>query len=98
MNYIIICLQDDSLDPSYYVLAFEIFNNLLYKSSRTKLKLITNINKYLIVKNSIYKKIIMISYWYIKTNNLKYLNYNSSKLKIYIIYENINAIYLNTII
>ncbi|CAI2199874.1 19767_t:CDS:2, partial [Funneliformis geosporum] len=32
MNYTIMCLQDDSLDPSHYVSASEMFNDSLFKS------------------------------------------------------------------
>ena len=70
MNYIIMCLKDDSLDLSHYVSAPEMFNDSLYKSSRAELKLITDMNEYLIVKNGIREGMTMVSYQYAKANNL----------------------------
>ncbi len=35
MNYTIMCLKNDSLDLSHYISASEMFNDSLYKSSRT---------------------------------------------------------------
>ncbi|CAG8758771.1 6020_t:CDS:2 [Cetraspora pellucida] len=57
INYTIMCLKDDSLDSSYYVSVSRLFNNSLYKSSRAELKLITDMDEYLIVKKSICKEI-----------------------------------------
>ncbi len=70
MNYIIIYLKDNSLDLSYYVFASKMFNDSLYKSNRAKLKLMTDMNKYLIVENGICEEMIMASHQYIKANNL----------------------------
>ncbi|CAG8712890.1 12294_t:CDS:2 [Dentiscutata erythropus] len=50
MNYTIMCLQDDGLDPSYYVSAPGMFNDSLYKSSGAELKLMMDMNEYLIVE------------------------------------------------
>ncbi|PKY48125.1 hypothetical protein RhiirA4_421933 [Rhizophagus irregularis] len=50
------CLQDDGLDPSHYVL---VFNNLLYKSSEVEFKLITDMDEYLMVENGIFGGITM---------------------------------------
>ncbi|CAG8650836.1 4924_t:CDS:2, partial [Funneliformis mosseae] len=44
---------DDGLDPSHYVSASGMFNDLLYKSSEVELKLMINKDKNLIVKKSI---------------------------------------------
>src|SRR6266536_6058389 len=68
MNYTIMCLQDDGLDPSHYVSASEMFNNSLYKSSEAELKLMTDIDEYLMVENSIRGRITMASYRYAKAN------------------------------
>ncbi|CAB5369714.1 unnamed protein product [Rhizophagus irregularis] len=53
MNYTIMCLQDDSLDPSHYVSAPGMFNDSLYKSSGAELKLMTDIDEYLMVEKGI---------------------------------------------
>ncbi|CAG8560804.1 12936_t:CDS:2 [Funneliformis mosseae] len=52
------CLQNDSLNSSHYVSVSEIFNDLLYKSSVAKLKLMTDIDEYLIVKKDIHEEIL----------------------------------------
>ncbi|CAG8804217.1 17925_t:CDS:2, partial [Racocetra persica] len=46
---------------SHYVSASGIFNDSLYKSSRVELKLITDMDKYLIVKNGIRGGMTMVS-------------------------------------
>ncbi|CAI2198080.1 19333_t:CDS:2, partial [Funneliformis geosporum] len=51
MNYTIMCLQDDGLDPSHYVSASGMFNDSLYKSSGAELKLMTDMDDYLTVEN-----------------------------------------------
>jgi len=53
MNYTIMCLQDDGLDFSHYVSALGMFNNSLYKSSGAKLKLMTDMDEYLMVEKGI---------------------------------------------
>ncbi|CAG8848332.1 35350_t:CDS:2, partial [Racocetra persica] len=40
-------------DPSHYVSASGMFNDSLYKSSRVELKLMTDMDEYLIVENGI---------------------------------------------
>ncbi|CAG8609433.1 10059_t:CDS:2, partial [Cetraspora pellucida] len=52
--------KDDRLDPSHYVLAPEMFNNSLYKSSEVEIKLMTDMDKYLMVKNGIHRGMTMI--------------------------------------
>ena len=52
MNYTIMCLQDDGLDPSHYVSAPGMFNSL-YKSSGVKIKLMTDMDEYLTVETGI---------------------------------------------
>ncbi|CAI2195520.1 12034_t:CDS:1, partial [Funneliformis geosporum] len=47
--------EDNGLDPSHYISAPEIFNDSLYKSSGVELKLMTNIDEYLIVENGIHE-------------------------------------------
>ncbi|CAG8831012.1 36210_t:CDS:2, partial [Gigaspora margarita] len=104
-NYI----SNDSLDPSYYVSVPEIFNDLLYKSNGVELKLMTDINEYLIVENEICEEITIAKvintpkrlhrhkYIY-KVNNLHCSNYNSSKPKSYIMDKDINILYSSTMI
>ncbi|CAG8497438.1 8923_t:CDS:2 [Funneliformis mosseae] len=77
MNYTIMYLKNDSLDPSHYVLTPEMFNNSLYKS-----------------KNGIRKGIIITSHQYTKVNNSQYSDYEFSKLNFWIMYEDMNALYL----
>jgi hypothetical protein len=62
MNYTIICLEYDGLDLSHYVSASGMFNNSLYKSSGAELKLITNMDEYLTIKNGICEGMIMVSH------------------------------------
>ncbi|CAG8664082.1 8451_t:CDS:2, partial [Funneliformis mosseae] len=69
------------------------FNDSLYKSSGAELKLMTDMDKYLIVENGICKGITIANYQYAKANNLQYSDYNPSKPKSYILYNNINALY-----
>ncbi|CAG8557514.1 10022_t:CDS:2, partial [Cetraspora pellucida] len=59
INYIIICLKDDGLDSSHYVSASGMFNDSLYKSSRVELKLMADMDEYLIVENGIYRGMTM---------------------------------------
>ncbi|RGB28920.1 hypothetical protein C1646_767247 [Rhizophagus diaphanus] len=51
--------EDNGLDPSHYVPASEMFNNSLYKSSEAELKLMTDMDEYLMVENGIHEEIIM---------------------------------------
>ncbi|CAG8681418.1 13220_t:CDS:2, partial [Cetraspora pellucida] len=95
INYTIMCLKDDDLDLLHYVLVLEMFNDSLYKSSRTKLKLMTNMNEYLMVKERIHEGITMASHWFAKANNPQYSDYNPSKPISWIMYEDINALYFN---
>ncbi|CAG8804472.1 28274_t:CDS:2 [Racocetra persica] len=74
------CLKDDGLVSSYYVSAPEMLNDYLYKSSRVELKLMTNMDKYLIVENGICEGMTIACHRYIKANNLQYPNYEFSKL------------------
>ncbi|CAG8578341.1 10513_t:CDS:2 [Acaulospora colombiana] len=60
------CLKDDGLDPSHYVSAPGMFNNSLYKSSGAELKLMTDIDEYLIVENGIRGGMTMTSHRYAK--------------------------------
>src|SRR4051794_33484761 len=79
MNYTIMCFKDDSLDP--LISALEMFNNSLYKSSEAELKLMTDMDEYLIVENSIREGMTMMSHQYAKANNLQCSDYNSNKPK-----------------
>ncbi|CAG8707769.1 15457_t:CDS:2 [Funneliformis mosseae] len=56
------CLQDDGLDPSHYVSAPGMFNDFLYKSSRAELKLMTDMDEYLMVENGIREGMTMTLY------------------------------------
>ncbi|CAI2200352.1 2647_t:CDS:1, partial [Funneliformis geosporum] len=65
----------------------------LYKSSRVELKLMTDINKYMMVENDIREGMTMTSHRYNKANNPQYPDYNPSKPNSWIMYEDINALY-----
>ncbi|CAI2199802.1 12969_t:CDS:2, partial [Funneliformis geosporum] len=93
MNYTIMCLQDDGLNPSHYVSASGMFNDSLYKSSNAELKLMTDMNEYLMVENGIRGGMIMVSHRYAKANNPQCSDYESSKPKSWIMYEDMNALY-----
>ena len=93
MNYTIMCLQDDGLDPSHYVLAPGMFNDSLYKSSGAKLKLMTDMDEYLMVEKGIRGGMTMVSHRYAKANNPKCSDYNPEKLTTWTTYENMNALY-----
>ncbi|CAG8694219.1 3918_t:CDS:2, partial [Racocetra fulgida] len=93
MNYIIMCLKDDGLDPSHYVSAPGMFNDSLYKSSRAELKLMTDKDEYLMVENGIRGGMTMASHRYAKSNNLQCPDYDPSKLKSWTLYEDMNALY-----
>ncbi|GBB90497.1 hypothetical protein RclHR1_17490003 [Rhizophagus clarus] len=93
MNYTIMCLQDNGLDPSHYVFASGMFNDSLYKSSGAELKLMTDMNEYLTVEKEIRGGMTMACHRYANTNNLKCSDYDSSKLKSWIMYEDMNALY-----
>ncbi|CAI2169496.1 19726_t:CDS:2 [Funneliformis geosporum] len=93
MNYTIMCLEDDGLDPSHYVSAPGMFNDSLYKSSGAELKLMTNMDEYLTVENGIRGGMTMASHRYAKANNPQCPNYESSKPNSWIMYEDMNALY-----
>ncbi|CAB5395097.1 unnamed protein product [Rhizophagus irregularis] len=93
MNYTIMCLQDDGLDPSHYVSAPGMFNDSLYKSSGAELKLMTNMDEYLTVEKGIREGMTMSSHRYAKANNPQCLDYESSKPNSWIMYEDMNALY-----
>jgi len=93
MNYTIMCLKDDGLDPSHYVSAPGMFNDSLYKSSGAELKLMTNMDEYLTVENGIRGGMTMTSHRYAKANNPQCPDYESSKPNSWIMYEDMNALY-----
>ena len=98
MNYTIMCLEDDSLNPSHYISAPGMFNDSLYKSSEVELKLITNMDEYLMVENGIRGGMTMVSHRYAKANNSQCPNYDPSKLKFWIMYEDMNALYSGAVV
>jgi hypothetical protein len=69
------------------------FNDSLYKSSNAELKLMTDMNEYLIVENGIREGMTMVSHRYAKANNPQCSDYESSKPKSWIMYEDMNALY-----
>ncbi|CAG8647866.1 10729_t:CDS:2 [Acaulospora colombiana] len=71
--------QDDGLDPSHYVSAPGMFNDSLYKSSRAELKLMTDMDQYLMVENGIRGGMTILSHRYAKDNNEKCPDYDPSK-------------------
>lgn len=93
MNYTIMCLEDDGLDPSHYVSAPGMFNDSLYKSSGAELKLMTDMDEYLTVENGIRGGMTMVSQRYAKANNPQCPDYEFSKLNSWILYEDMNALY-----
>ncbi|GBB96028.1 hypothetical protein RclHR1_26690001 [Rhizophagus clarus] len=93
MNYTIMCLQDDGLDPSHYVSAPGMFNDSLYKSSGAELKLMMDMDEYLMVEKGIRGSMTMASHRYAKANNPKCPDYDSSKPTTWILYEDMNALY-----
>ena len=93
MNYTIMCLQDDGLDPSHYVSAPGMFNDSLYKSSGAKLKLMTDMDEYLMVEKGIRGGMTMVSHRYAKANNPKCSDYNPEKPTFWTTYEDFNALY-----
>ncbi len=62
INYIIMYFKNNSLDLSHYIFAYRMFNDSLYKSSKIKLKLMINMNKYLIVENRIHGRITIANH------------------------------------
>ncbi|PKK66055.1 hypothetical protein RhiirC2_715130 [Rhizophagus irregularis] len=92
------CLKDDGLDPFHYISAPRMFNDSLYKSSGIELKLMTNMDEYLTVKNGIREGMIMTSHRYAKANNPQCPDYEFSKLNSWIMYENMNALYPDAMI
>ncbi|CAG8843381.1 31270_t:CDS:2, partial [Racocetra persica] len=70
MNYTIMYLKDDRLDPSHYVSVPGMFNDSLYKSSGAKLKLMTDMDQYLIVENGICEGMTMSWIMYEDMNTL----------------------------
>ena len=93
MNYTIMCLKDDGLDPSHYVSAPGMFNDSLYKSSGAEIKLLTDIDQYMLVEKGIRGGMSMVSQRYAKANNPQCPDYDESKPKSYIIYDDFNALY-----
>jgi len=72
------------------------FNDSLYKSSETELKLIIDMNKYLMIKKGICEGMTMASHYYAKANNSKCFDYNPGKPTSWILYDNMNALYSGT--
>ncbi|CAG8527307.1 23979_t:CDS:1 [Cetraspora pellucida] len=89
------CLKDDGLDPFHYVSAPGMFNNSLYKNSGVKLKLMTDMDEYLIVENEIHGGMTITSYRYAKANNPQCPDYEPSKLKSWALYKDMNTLYLD---
>ena len=89
----IMCLKDDGLDPSHYVSAPGMFNDSLYKSSGAELKLMTDMDEYLMVENGIRGGMTMVSHRYAKSNNPQCPDYDPSKPKSWTLYEDMNALY-----
>ncbi|CAG8797878.1 21151_t:CDS:2, partial [Dentiscutata erythropus] len=87
------CLKDDGLDPSHYVSTPGMFNDSLYKSSGVELKLMTDMDEYLIVENGIRGGMTMASHRYAKANNPQCPDYEPSKPKSWALYEDMNALY-----
>ncbi|CAJ0924949.1 14384_t:CDS:2, partial [Entrophospora sp. SA101] len=79
MNYTIMCLKDNGLDPSHYVSAPGMFNDSLYKSSGAEIKLITDMDQYLLVEKGIRGSMSMVSQRYAKANNPQCPDYDESK-------------------
>ncbi len=53
-------------------------------------------DEYLIIENGIHREMIMASHRYAKTNNLQCLDYEFSKPKSWVLYEDINTLYSDT--
>ncbi|CAG8815660.1 1823_t:CDS:1, partial [Dentiscutata erythropus] len=87
------CLKDDGLNSSHYVSVPGMFNDPLYKSSGVELKLMTDMDEYLIVENGIRGGMTMACHRYAKANNLQCPNYKFSKPKSWVLYEDMNALY-----
>ena len=87
------CLQDDGLDPSHYVSAPGMFNDSLYKSSKVEVKLMSDMDEYLTVENGIRGGMTTVSHRYAKANNEKCPDYDPSKPKSWVMYEDMNALY-----
>lgn len=93
MNYTIMCLKDDGLDPSHYVSAPGMFNDSLYKSTSAEIKLITDLDQYNLVEKGIRGGMCMASHRYAKANNPKCPDYDERKPKSWILDEDMNALY-----
>ncbi|PKY47156.1 hypothetical protein RhiirA4_462263 [Rhizophagus irregularis] len=84
-------------DSSHYVSALGMFNDFLYKSSGVELKLMTDMDKYLMVKKGICEGMTMASHHFAKANNSKYPDYNPGKPTSWILYDDMNALYSGVI-
>jgi len=93
MNYTVMCLKDDGLDPSHYVSAPGMFNDSLYKSTGVKIKLMTDLDHYNFVEHGIRGGMCMAPHRYAKANNPKCPDYDDSKPNTWILYEDMNALY-----
>ncbi|CAJ0828937.1 208_t:CDS:2 [Entrophospora sp. SA101] len=93
MNYTIMCLKDNGLDPSHYVSAPGMFNDSLYKSSGAEIKLITDMDQYLLVEKGIRGSMSMVSQRYAKANNPQCPDYDESKPNSWVMYVDMNALY-----
>ncbi|CAJ0647430.1 5994_t:CDS:2 [Entrophospora sp. SA101] len=98
MNYTIMCLKDDGLDPSHYVLAPGMFNDSLYKSSGAEIKLLTDLDQYMLVERAIRGGMSMVSQRYAKANNPQCPDYDESKPNSWVMYEDMNALYSGAMI
>ncbi|CAG8733584.1 12712_t:CDS:2, partial [Dentiscutata erythropus] len=88
--------KDDGLDPSHYVSAPGMFNDSLYKSSGAELKLMTDMDEYLMVEKGIREGMTLASHQYAKVNNPQCPNYDPSKPIFWTMYEDLNTLYSGT--
>nr|CAG8650043.1 12005_t:CDS:2 [Entrophospora candida] len=93
MNYTIMCLKDDGLGPSHYVSAPGMFNDSLYKSSGAEIKLLTDLDQYMLVERGICGGMSMVSQRYAKANNPQCPDYDENKPNSWVMYEDMNALY-----
>ncbi|CAJ0924943.1 14382_t:CDS:2 [Entrophospora sp. SA101] len=89
---------NDGLDPSHYVLAPGMFNDSLYKSSGAEIKLLTDLDQYMLVERAIRGGMSMVSQRYAKANNPQCPDYDESKPNSWVMYEDMNALYSGAMI
>ena len=88
------CLLDDGFDPAHYYILPDMSRDSALKKTAIALKLIREINAFLIIEQGSCGGISECCNWYAEANNI-YIreNYNAQKPESYVLYYDVNNLY-----